>query len=202
MKLVKSTCTTSPCTVQSVQMFKFTGETDLEALSLDPNSPSTTFWVGDHTTGHALHFNITKSQPDVTLSTGAAATLGGICVEGGFSAGQINAFPAPTLWRLPRRLSPSPQRPTRSSSQAPLPEPNLRSHWPISRTTLRPRCATRWWIPRLLNPTKLSFTLIPGSTVPGAREKRTCRATKRLRPPPASQTLVRYSSLRRIRIPA
>ncbi len=95
VKLVKSTCTAAGCTVQSVQMFKFTGETDLEALSLDPTSPSTTFWVGDHTTGDALHFNITKSKPDVTLSTGAAATLGGICVEGGFSAGQINAFPAP-----------------------------------------------------------------------------------------------------------
>ncbi|HET9322165.1 MAG TPA: hypothetical protein VFO27_20395, partial [Bryobacteraceae bacterium] len=73
VKLVKSTCTATGCTVQSVQMFKFTGETDLEALSLDPTSPTTTFWVGDHTTGHALHFNITKSQPDVTLPTGAAA---------------------------------------------------------------------------------------------------------------------------------
>jgi len=79
--------------VVSVQSFNFGGNNNLQALGLDPSLPNRA-WVGDASTNTLMRFNFLTGKKEVTLSTGTA-TPGGICVEGGFSAGQISAFPAP-----------------------------------------------------------------------------------------------------------
>ncbi len=85
--------------VVSVQSFNFGGNNNLQALSLDPSLPNRA-WVGDASTNTLMRFNFLTGKKEVTLSTGTG-TPGGICVEGGFSAGQINAFPAPTTQTFP-----------------------------------------------------------------------------------------------------
>jgi hypothetical protein len=78
--------------ITSVQTFKFRGESNLQALTLDPTNTQR-FWVGDATTNHLLLFDMSKSRTVATLNTGAGTTLGGVCTDGGFSAAQGFAPP-------------------------------------------------------------------------------------------------------------
>lgn len=75
-----------------VKTYDAAGEDDWEALSLDPNG--TSFWAGNATTHHFYRFNITTGAIEVgplnTTSVDPNATLGGICVDGGFNAAQSN----------------------------------------------------------------------------------------------------------------
>jgi hypothetical protein len=94
VKLVKA----SASVITSVQIFKFNGESNLQALSLDPTNPAR-FWVGDATTHDLIQFDMSTGKKVVTLNTGTA--LGGVCVDGGFSAAQnvaphvAQTFPTP-----------------------------------------------------------------------------------------------------------
>ena len=68
-----------------VKTYDASGQDDWEALSLDPNG--TSFWAGDATTHKFYRFNISTGAVEVgPISTGAG--LGGICVDGAFSAAQ------------------------------------------------------------------------------------------------------------------
>ena len=73
--------------ITSVQTFKFEGESNLQALTLDPTN-SQRFWVGDATTNHLILFDMSTGTTLATLNTGTGTTLGGICTDGGFSAAQ------------------------------------------------------------------------------------------------------------------
>src|SRR5438876_2423876 len=77
-----------------VTKIKFGSNSNLQALTLDPSNPATTFWVGDASTNAFFRFNMATNQK-VSLSTGSG-TLGGICVEGGFSAAELNALAGKT----------------------------------------------------------------------------------------------------------
>ncbi len=77
-----------------VKTYDVSGQDDWESLSLDPNGMS--FWAGDATTHQFYRLNIATGAVEAgPYTTGPNASLGGICVEGGFSAAQINAFPVP-----------------------------------------------------------------------------------------------------------
>lgn len=72
-----------------VQTYHVGGQNDWEALNLDPNG--TSFWAGDATTHNFYRFNIATGKVEVgPINTNAS--LGGICVDGAFSAAQ----PRPT----------------------------------------------------------------------------------------------------------
>lgn len=68
------------------QKFNFGSNNNLQALSLDPLIP-TAFWAGDATSNNFVRFNIANNQK-VSLNTGTG-TLGGICLDGGFSAAEL-----------------------------------------------------------------------------------------------------------------
>ena len=68
------------------QKFNFGGNNNLQALSLDPLIP-TAFWVGDASTNNFFRFD-TSTNKKVSLKTGAG-TLGGICLDGGFTAAEL-----------------------------------------------------------------------------------------------------------------
>jgi hypothetical protein len=87
VKLVKA----SGGFITSVQVFKFKNESNLQALTLDPTNPAR-FWVGDASTHDLIQFDMSTGTAVVTLNTGAG--LGGVCVDGGFSAAQNFAPPA------------------------------------------------------------------------------------------------------------
>jgi hypothetical protein len=89
VKLVKA----SNGVISSVQVFKFKNESNLQALTLDPLNPAR-FWVGDATTHDLIQFDMSTGATVVTLNTGTS--LGGVCVDGGFSAAQ-NLAPAKTV---------------------------------------------------------------------------------------------------------
>jgi hypothetical protein len=89
VKLVKAT----NGAVTSLQIFKLNGESNLQALSLDPLNPAR-FWVGDATTNDFILFDMTTSRVVAKMNTGAGTNLGGMCVEGSFSAAQGFAPPA------------------------------------------------------------------------------------------------------------
>jgi hypothetical protein len=89
VKLVKA----SGGVITSVQVFKFKNESNLQALSLDPTNPAR-FWVGDATTHDLIKFDMSTGTALVTLNTGTGTSLGGVCVDGGFSAAQNFAPPA------------------------------------------------------------------------------------------------------------
>jgi hypothetical protein len=88
VKLVKA----SGGVITSVQVFKFKNESNLQALSLDPTNPAR-FWVGDASTHDLIEFDMSTGSTVVTLNTGTGTSLGGVCVDGGFSAAQ-NLAPA------------------------------------------------------------------------------------------------------------
>jgi len=69
------------------QKFNFGGNNNLQALSLDPLIP-TAFWVGDASTNNFIRFD-PASNKKVSLNTGTG-NLGGICVDGGFNAAELN----------------------------------------------------------------------------------------------------------------
>jgi hypothetical protein len=72
-----------------VKTYDASGQDDWEVLSLDPNGGS--FWAGDATTHKFYRFNIATGAVEAgPYSTNAS--LGGICVYGGFSQAQ----PAPS----------------------------------------------------------------------------------------------------------
>jgi hypothetical protein len=89
VKLVKA----SGGVITSVQIFKFDNESNLQALTLDPTNPAR-FWVGDASTNDLIQFDMSTGATVVTLTTGSGTTLGGVCVDGGFSAAQNFAPPA------------------------------------------------------------------------------------------------------------
>jgi hypothetical protein len=89
VKLVKA----SGGVITSVQVFKFKNESNLQALSLDPANPAR-FWVGDASTNDLIQFDMSTGSTVVTLNTGTGTNLGGVCVDGGFSAAQNFAPPA------------------------------------------------------------------------------------------------------------
>jgi len=93
VKLVKA----SGGVITSVQVFSFgnANQVNLQALTLDPINPATTFWVGDVASRNFFRFN-TSTNKKVSLNTGSGTTLGGICVDGGFNAAEIAAAPAPS----------------------------------------------------------------------------------------------------------
>jgi hypothetical protein len=85
-----------------VKTYDASGQDDWEALSLDPNG--TSFWAGDATSHKFYRFNIATGAVEAgPYSTGANASLGGICVHGGFSKAQ----PAPTTLASGVPLSPA-----------------------------------------------------------------------------------------------
>src|SRR5207249_2252908 len=85
-----------------VQTYDASGEDDWEALTLDPNGAS--FWAGDASSHHFYRFNINTGAREVGPLT-AGSSLGGICVDGGFSAAQPQPQPGtPAL----ASVSPSP----------------------------------------------------------------------------------------------
>jgi hypothetical protein len=71
-----------------VKTYDASGQDDWEVLSLDPNG--TSFWAGDATTHNFYRFNIGSGAIEAGpyTPTGANASLGGICVHGGFSLAQ------------------------------------------------------------------------------------------------------------------
>lgn len=89
VKLVKA----SGGVITSVQIFEFKSESNLQALSLDPTNPAR-FWVGDASSNDFIQFDMSTGNTVVTLNTGSGTTLGGICVDGGFSAAQNFAPPS------------------------------------------------------------------------------------------------------------
>ncbi len=93
VKLVKA----SGGVINSVQIFGFgnANQVNLQALTLDPINPATTFWVGDVASRNFFRFD-TSTNKKVSLNTGSGTTLGGICVDGGFNAAEIAAAPAPS----------------------------------------------------------------------------------------------------------
>ena len=78
-----------------VTKIKFGSNSNLQALTLDPSNPATTFWVGDATSNNFFRYNISTGQK-VSLNTGSGTTLGGICVDGGFSAAELNSLQTST----------------------------------------------------------------------------------------------------------
>jgi hypothetical protein len=78
--------------VTSFKVFKFKNESNLQALSLDSTNPAR-FWVGDASTHDLMQFDMSTGSTVVTLNTGTRTSLGGVCVDGGFSAAQ-NLAPA------------------------------------------------------------------------------------------------------------
>src|SRR6266550_1780959 len=78
-----------------VTKIKFGSNGNLQALTLDPSNPATTFWVGDATSNNFFRYNISTGQK-VSLNTGSGTTLGGICVDGGFSAAELNSLQTST----------------------------------------------------------------------------------------------------------
>ena len=78
-----------------VTKIKFGSNGNLQALTLDPSNPATTFWVGDASTNAFFRYNVATGQ-QVSLNTGSGTTLGGICVDGGFSAAELNSLQTKT----------------------------------------------------------------------------------------------------------
>jgi hypothetical protein len=89
VKLIKAS---SNGVITSVQVFKLKNEINLQALTLDPTNLSR-FWVGDASTHDLIQFDMSTGKAVVTLNTGTG--LGGVCVDGGFSAAQNFAPPKP-----------------------------------------------------------------------------------------------------------
>jgi hypothetical protein len=77
--------------ITSSQIFKFNHESNLQALTLDAFNPTTTFWVGDASSNDLIQFNMSTGKNIVTLNTGNGTTLGGVCVDGGFSGAELNS---------------------------------------------------------------------------------------------------------------
>jgi hypothetical protein len=69
------------------QKINFGNNNNLQALSLDPLI-STALWVGDASTNNFVRFDLATNQK-VSLNT-RTGTLGGICLEGGFNAAELN----------------------------------------------------------------------------------------------------------------
>ena len=97
VKLVKASCNNGICGVPSVTILKFKNESNLQALGLDPINPATIFWVGDASSRDFMRFNLATGKTEVTLNTGAGTMLGGICVDGGFSAAALAFAPQPPV---------------------------------------------------------------------------------------------------------
>ena len=81
------------------QTYDASGQDDWEAVSLDPKVDAQgnpiSFWAGDATTHNFYRFNIASGAIEVgPINTQSG--LGGICVEGGFSAAQLASFPQPS----------------------------------------------------------------------------------------------------------
>src|SRR5439155_11575065 len=77
-----------------VQTYHVGSQSDWEALNLDPNG--TSFWAGDATTHNFYRFNISTGNVEVG-PINAGASLGGLCVDGAFSAAQ----PTPVTHSFP-----------------------------------------------------------------------------------------------------
>lgn len=77
--------------ITSVQVFKFKQNSNLQALALDAFNPLTTFWAGDASTNNLIQFNMSTGKNVVTLNTGSGTSLGGICVDGGWSGAELNS---------------------------------------------------------------------------------------------------------------
>jgi hypothetical protein len=82
--------TASNGVITSVQVFKFNPNSNLQALALDAFSPLTTFWVGDASSNNLIQFNMSTGKNIVTINTGSGTTLGGVCVDGGFSGAELS----------------------------------------------------------------------------------------------------------------
>jgi hypothetical protein len=95
VKLVKA----SGGVITSVQVFNIKGESNLQALSLDPTNPAR-FWVWDASTNDLIQFDMSTGKIVVTLPTGSGTSLSGVCVDGGFSAAQ-NVAPQATPTPIP-----------------------------------------------------------------------------------------------------
>jgi hypothetical protein len=76
-----------------VKTYDASGQDDWEALSLDPNG--TSFWAGDATTHKFYRFNISSGAVEAGPYN-TNASLGGICVHGGFSQAQTAIAAPPT----------------------------------------------------------------------------------------------------------
>lgn len=90
-----------------VQKFNFGGNNNLQALSLDPLIP-TAFWAGDATSNNFFRFDMASNQK-VSLQTGTG-NLGGICLDGGFNAAELNGLNSST--QVFALSPPSPANPT------------------------------------------------------------------------------------------
>jgi hypothetical protein len=73
-----------------VQKYPFGGEKNLQALSLDSSVP-TRAWVGDASSNDFILFDYTTKAKIATFNTGtgSAGPLGGVCVDGSFSAAEV-----------------------------------------------------------------------------------------------------------------
>ena len=77
-----------------VRTYSVGNQSDWEVLNLDPNG--TSFWAGDATTHNFYRFNISTGNVEVG-PINAGASLGGLCVDGAFSAAQ----PTPVTHSFP-----------------------------------------------------------------------------------------------------
>ncbi len=73
-----------------VNKYQFGGEKNLQALSLD-SIVSTRAWIGDASSNDFILFDYTTKSKIATFNTGtgSAGPLGGVCVDGSFSAAEV-----------------------------------------------------------------------------------------------------------------
>jgi hypothetical protein len=73
-----------------VNKYQFGNDNNLQALSLD-SSVSTRAWVGDASSNDFILFDYTTKTKIATFNTGtgSARLLGGVCVDGSFSAAEV-----------------------------------------------------------------------------------------------------------------
>jgi hypothetical protein len=73
-----------------VNKYQFGNDNNLQALSLDSSVP-TRAWVGDASSNDFILFDYTTKTKIATFNTsaGSAGPLGGICVDGSFSAAEV-----------------------------------------------------------------------------------------------------------------
>ena len=87
-----------------VMEYDASGQDDWFALALDPRDvdeagADRAFWAGDKTTGNIWRFNVLSGVPSAAVSTGAAGSLRGLCLNGEPTTGQYSAileYPAAT----------------------------------------------------------------------------------------------------------
>jgi len=90
-----------------VTRFSFSGDKNLQALSLDSSVP-TRAWVGDASSNDFILFDYTTKTKIAAFNTsaGSAGPLGGVCVDGSFSAAEVAAQAPPPMVKT-FTLSPS-----------------------------------------------------------------------------------------------